>query len=77
MVSEREPVELEPDVAPPVEKPVPVHERALVEDQESVEDDPIVTDKGEALSEAEIGGSVTVTVAVSEAVPPLPVHVTE
>lgn len=77
MVCEREPVELEPEVDPPVEKPVPLHEKALVEDQESVEDKPVVIDEGKALSEAETGGSVTVTVAVSEAVPPSPVHVTE
>lgn len=34
MVVVSEPVEIEPDVAPPVEKPVPVHDVALVEDQE-------------------------------------------
>lgn len=40
MVLDSAPVETEPDVAPPVEKPVPVHDVALVEDHVSTEAEP-------------------------------------
>ena len=60
------PVDTEPEVAPPVEKPVPVQEVALVEDQVSVEEPPEVMLVGFAEREAvgEFAG-VTLTVAVS------------
>jgi hypothetical protein len=47
----------------PVEKPVPVQEVALVDDQERVDDWPLVIDVGLAVSEAVGAGAVTVTVA--------------
>lgn len=46
------PVETEPDVAPPVEKPVPVQLVALVEDHVRAEEAPETTLEGLALSEA-------------------------
>lgn len=71
------PVETEPDVAPPAEKPVPVQELAFVEDQVRVALEPFSTLVGEAVSVA-VGtaGVVTVTVFTSLAVPPTPVQVT-
>ena len=63
----------DPDVAPPVEKPVPVHDVALLELQVSVEELPDVIEVGLADSEAET--ILTVALAVA-GVPPL-VHDTE
>ena len=56
MVSASEPVPVEPDVAPLVAKPVPMHEPALLEVHESTEELPEDTEEGEAVSDAEIGG---------------------
>ena len=39
-------------MAPPVEKPVPAHEEAWVDDQVRVDDWPLVIDVGLAVSEA-------------------------
>jgi hypothetical protein len=65
------------EVAPPVEKPVPVHEVAPVELQASVEEPPVVMLEGVAVSVAVGVGWLTVTVAVAGALEPLaPVHVT-
>jgi hypothetical protein len=52
VVEERAPVETEPLVAPPVENPVPVQEVLLVEDQERVEEPPLVTEDGAAFKVA-------------------------
>lgn len=68
-----------PEVAPPVENPVPVQDVALVEDQESVEEPPEVMLVGLAANE-EVGaggGAVTVTVALLFTEPPAPVHASE
>ena len=64
----------EPEVAPPVEKPVPVQEVAFAELQESVEDQPSGTTV--ALAESVALTAVTVTVAEAGAeAPPAPVQV--
>ena len=67
---------IDPAVAPPVEKPVPVQEVAFVELHVSVEDWPAVREVGLAEREA-VGGLETTTVAPAVAVPPLPVQLTE
>src|SRR3954451_7259752 len=55
-----------PPMAPPVEKPVPVQEAALVEDQVRVELPPAMIEAGMAEREA-VGAGVTVTVALASA----------
>ncbi len=47
--------DLVPDVCPEVEKPPPVHEVALVEDHESVEERPCGMVVGDAFKLAETG----------------------
>jgi hypothetical protein len=62
-VSEKiEPVDTEPLVAPPVLKPVPVHDVALVEPHVSVDALPELTLVGEAESDAVVGAAGTVIV---------------
>ena len=56
--------------------PLPVQLVALVEDHESVDDCPAMTDVGDAERETVGVGMVTVTVAFADAVPPAPVQVT-
>jgi hypothetical protein len=51
----------------PVEKPVPVQEVALVDDQVRVDDWPLVMDAGLAVSEAVGAVPVTVTIAFADA----------
>jgi hypothetical protein len=83
------PVHASPNVAVPVSAPldwlpevvlVPVHapdatqEVALAEDQVRVEDAPLVTDVGLAISDTVGTGGVTVTVAEALPVPPAPVQ---
>jgi hypothetical protein len=66
-----------PEVALPVEKPVPVQEVAFVELHVSVEDWPLVIEVGLAERDAVGGGTVpTVTVALAVPVPPAPVQET-
>lgn len=70
----------EPLIAPPLEKPPPVQDVALVELQERVDDCPAFIEAGLAESEAVgagDGGAVTVTLAVAVAEPPFPEQVTE
>jgi hypothetical protein len=57
----------EPETALLVEKPVPVQEVALVDDQVRVDDWPAVMDAGLAVSEAVGACAVTVTVAFADA----------
>ena len=60
----------------PLQPPEDVHEVASVEDHVSVEPLPLVTLPGIALSVTEgSGAGVTTTLAVPEALPPAPVHV--
>ena len=67
----------EPERALPVEKPVPVQEVALVDDQVRVDGWPLVMDVGLAVSVAVGAVPVTVTVALALA-DALPfVHVTK
>jgi hypothetical protein len=66
----------EPERALPVAKPVPVQEVALVDDQVSVDDWPLVMDAGLAESVAVGAGAVTVTVAFADADALLLVQVT-
>jgi hypothetical protein len=66
----------DPEIALPVEKPVPEQEVALAELQLRVEDCPAVMVLGLAVREA-VGAPVTVMVALREAEPPSPVQVTE
>lgn len=65
---------VDPDTASPVTKPVPVHEVALVESQESVAVSPVIMLAGFAANITVGGGVVTVTVVSADAVPPAPVH---
>jgi hypothetical protein len=70
------PVDFEPAVASvPVHAPDAVQAVALLEDHVSVAAPPLVTVVGEALRDTLGAGAETVTVAVCEAVPPAPVHV--
>ena len=48
--------DVDPDVAPPVEKLAPVHDVAPVDDHESVDEFPCVTDVGET-DTAHVGGA--------------------
>ena len=57
----------EPEIAFPVEKPLPMQEVALVDDQVRVDDWPLVIDVGFAVSDTGIAGAVTVTVAFADA----------
>jgi hypothetical protein len=52
VVAVRAPVDTEPEVALPVENPVPAHDVAFVEPQVRVEDDPEATEVGLAESVA-------------------------
>jgi hypothetical protein len=70
------PVDFEPDVAcAPLQPPEAVHEVALVDDHVMVEEPPLATLLGLALSETLGADAATVTVADCEAVPPAPLHV--
>ncbi len=65
----------EPEVAPPVEKFVPVHEVVFADDHVTVPAPPAAMDAGvaERLAVGE-GAAVTVTVALPVFVPPDPVQ---
>jgi hypothetical protein len=72
------PVDCVPEVAlAPDQSPEAEQEVALVEDQVSVEDPPLVTVVGFAVSETVGDAAETVTVADALALPPDPVHVRE
>jgi hypothetical protein len=60
----------------PDHAPEAVHEVALVDDQVSVEDAPLATEVGFAVSDT-VGRGNTVTVADALALPPEPVQVRE
>ncbi len=62
MVDDEGETDTDPDVAPPVEKLVPVHEVALEDDHDSVEELPCATEVGEADNEHVGGGLSTVHV---------------
>lgn len=67
----------DPDVAPPVEKPIPEQLVALADVQESTEDSPEAILSGVAVSSAKILEVIgtTVTVLLEKADPPGPVQV--
>lgn len=68
--------EVEPPVAFPVEKFVPLQDVAFVDDHVSVDDDvPTANDRFAAIFPRG-GVDVTVTVVLVDALPPLPEHVT-
>ena len=72
-----EPVDWLPEVALlPDHAPEAVQEVALVDDQVSVEDPPLATDVGFAVSDT-VGTGNTVTVTEALALPPEPVQVRE
>ncbi len=60
----------------PDHAPEAVHEAALVDDQVSVEDPPLATDAGFAVSDT-VGTGNTVTVTEALALPPEPLQVRE
>lgn len=65
----------EPDVAPPVEKLVPVQDVVFADDQVMVPAPPAPMEDGEAVRLAVgVGAGVTVTVALPVFVPPEPVQ---
>ena len=69
---------LPPEVAlSPDQAPEAVQELAFVEDQASVEDPPLATDGGVAVSDTVGTGGNTVTVTVALALPPELVQVRE
>ena len=65
----------EPEVAPPVEKFVPVQDVVFAEDQVTVPAPPAPIEDGDAVRLAVgVGAGVTVTVALPVFVPPEPVQ---
>jgi hypothetical protein len=71
------PVDWLPEVAlPPDHAPEAVQEVALLDDQVSVEDPPLATDVGLAVS-VTMGTGSTVTITEALALPPEPVQVRE